>query len=59
MGIIPKGKKHNNRKRRLNSVHPSLSFTMELEHDDSFPFQVTHHVFKAALFENFGRFHYK
>ena len=22
----------------LNSVHPSLSFTMELEHDDSFPF---------------------
>ena len=39
MGITPKGKKHNNRKKKvLNSVHPSLSFTMELEHDDSFPF---------------------
>ena len=39
MGIIPKGKKHNNRKKKvLNSVHPSLSFTMELEHDGSIPF---------------------
>ena len=25
----------------LNSVHPSLSFTMELEHDDSIPFRGT------------------